>query len=248
VSDAQELQGLVAVVTGSSRNIGRAIALALAKGGAAVIVNARSSVQDAAGVVEEIRHAGGRAAVQVANVGDPDGAAALIAAAVTQFGRLDILVNNASVRREMDFADLDYREWRDIMATTLDGAYLCSRAALPHLIAAGSGSIVNIGGLSSHTGAPRRAHVVAAKAGLAGLTRALAHDLAPHNVTVNCVAPGLIETARTGPEPAHHQKLATPLGRKGTPEEIATLVRFLCGPGSRYITGQTIHANGGAYM
>jgi 3-oxoacyl-[acyl-carrier protein] reductase len=248
VSDERELHGLVAVVTGSSRNIGRAIALALAEGGAAVMVNARSAARDAAVVAEEIQQAGGQAAVQIANVGDPDGAAALIAATVTQFGRLDILVNNASVRREMDFADLDYREWRDIMATTLDGAYLCSRAALPHLMAAGSGSIVNIGGLSSHTGAPRRAHVVAAKAGLAGLTRALAHDLAPHKVTVNCVAPGLIDTSRTGPEPAHHQKLATPLGRKGTPEEIATLVRFLCGPGSRYITGQTIHANGGVYM
>ena len=248
MSHAQELQGLVAVVTGSSRNIGRAIALALARGGAAVMVNARSAAQDAAAVVEEIQRAGGRAAVQVANVGEPHDAAALIAAAAAQFGRLDILVNNASVRREMDFADLDYREWRDIMATTLDGAYLCSRAALPHLIAAGSGSIVNIGGLSSHTGAPRRAHVVAAKAGLAGLTRALAHDLAPHNVTVNCVAPGLIDTSRTGPEPAHHHKLSTPLGRKGTPEEIANLVRFLCGPGARYITGQTIHANGGVYM
>ena len=248
MSDAQELQGLVAVVTGSSRNIGRAIALALADGGAAVMVNARSAAQDAAAVVEAITGAGGRAAAQIGDVGDPDAAAALIAAAVKQFGRLDILVNNASVRREMDFADLDYAEWRSIMATTLDGAYLCSRAALPHLIAAGSGSIVNIGGLSSHTGAPRRAHVVAAKAGLAGLTRALAHDLAANNVTVNCVAPGLIDTSRTGPEPAHHQKLATPLGRRGTPEEIATLVRFLCGPGSRYITGQTIHANGGVYM
>ena len=248
MSDEQELQGLAAVVTGSSRNIGRAIALALAEGGAAVIVNARSAAQEAAAVVEAITRGGGRAAAHIADVGDPAAAAGLIAAAVQQFGRLDILVNNASVRREMDFADLDYAEWRSIMATTLDGAYLCSRAALPHLIAAGSGSIVNIGGLSSHTGAPRRAHVAAAKAGLAGLTRALAHDLAPHQVTVNCVAPGLIETTRTGPEPAHHQKLATPLGRKGTPEEIANVVRFLCGPGSRYITGQTIHANGGVYM
>jgi 3-oxoacyl-[acyl-carrier protein] reductase len=172
----------------------------------------------------------------------------LIAAAVKTFGRLDILVNNASVRREIDFANLEYTEWRDIMATTLDGAYLCSRAALPHLIAAGGGSIVNIGGLSSHTGAPNRAHVIAAKAGLTGLTRALAHDLAPHKVTVNCVAPGLIDTARKGPEPAHHLKLATPLGRKGTPDDIANLVRFLCGPGARYITGQTIHANGGLFM
>jgi len=248
VSVEQELQGLVAIVTGSSRNIGRAIALALADGGAAVVVNARSAAQDAAAVVEEIRKAGGRAAAHITNVGDPEGAAALVAVAVREFGRLDVLVNNASVRREMDFADLDYREWRDIMATSLDGAYLCSRAALPHLIAAGGGSIVNIGGLSSHTGAPRRAHVIAAKAGLAGLTRALAHDLAPHNVTVNCVAPGLIDTVRTGPEPAHHQKLATPTGRKGTPDEVANLVRFLCGPGARYITGQTIHANGGIYM
>lgn len=244
----KELDGLVAVVTGSSRNIGRAIALDLASAGAAVMVTGKSAIAEATAVAEEIRAAGGKAAAHVADVGDPDSAAALIAAAVKRFGRLDILVNNASVRREMDFADLDYAEWRSIMATTLDGAYLLSRAALPHLIAAGGGSIVNIGGLSSHTGAPRRAHVVAAKAGLTGLTRALAHDLAPHKVTVNCVAPGLIDTTRTGPEPAHHTKLATPLGRKGTPEEIATLVRFLCGPGSRYITGQTIHANGGLYM
>ena len=244
----RELAGLVALVTGSSRNIGRAIALSLAEAGASVMVSGRSAIAEANGVAEEIRAAGGKAAADVADVGDPAGAAALAAATIRTFGRLDILVNNASVRREVDFADLDYAEWRSIMATTLDGAYLLSRAALPHLIAAGGGSIVNIGGLSSHTGAPRRAHVIAAKAGLTGLTRALAHDLAPHKVTVNCVAPGLVDTARAGPEPAHHQKLATPLGRKGTPQEIATLVRFLCGPGSRYITGQTIHANGGLYM
>ena len=248
MSGERELAGLVALVTGSSRNIGRAIALSLAEAGASVMVSGKSAIADANGVVEEIRAAGGKAAAEVADVGDPAGATALAAATIRAFGRLDILVNNASVRREVDFADLDYAEWRSIMATTLDGAYLLSRAALPHLIAAGGGSIVNIGGLSSHTGAPRRAHVIAAKAGLTGLTRALAHDLAPHKVTVNCVAPGLVDTARTGPEPAHHQKLATPLGRKGTPGEIATLVRFLCGPGSRYVTGQTIHANGGLYM
>jgi 3-oxoacyl-[acyl-carrier protein] reductase len=248
MSGERELDGLVALVTGSSRNIGRAIALTLAEGGASVMVSARTAIADANAVVDEIRGGGGKAAAEIADVGDPVSAAALVASTVATFGRLDILVNNASVRREMDFADLEYAEWRSIMATTLDGAYLLSRAALPHLITAGGGSIVNIGGLSSHTGAPRRAHVIAAKAGLTGLTRALAHDLAPHDVTVNCVAPGLVDTARTGPEPAHHQKLATPLGRKGTPEEIATLVRFLCGPGSRYITGQTIHANGGLYM
>jgi len=243
-----ELAGHVAVVTGSARNIGRAIALALAGGGAAVMVNARRSMREAEAVAEEIRQAGGQAGVTLADVGDPVSAAGLIAAAVERFGRLDILVNNASVRREVAFADLDYTEWRKIMATTLDGAYLCSRAALPHLTRSGAGAIVNIGGLSSHTGAAGRAHVVAAKAGLAGLTRALAHDLAPHRVTVNCVAPGMIDTARTGAEPAHHTGRTPPIGRTGTPEEIASLVRFLCGPDARYITGQTIHANGGLFM
>jgi 3-oxoacyl-[acyl-carrier protein] reductase len=119
---------------------------------------------------------------------------------------------------------------------------------MPHLVAAGAGAIVNIGGMSAHTGATRRAHVIAAKMGLVGLTRALAHDLAKHHVTVNCVAPGLIDTARTGAEPAHHAGKVPPLGRKGTPDEIGTLVRFLCGPDARYITGQTIHANGGLFM
>ena len=243
-----ELAGRVALVTGSARNIGRAIALGLARGGAAVIVNARQSAREAEAVAEEIRQMGGQAAAAIADVGDPDAAAGLIKAAIERFGRLDILVNNASVRREVDFASLDYGEWREILATTLDAAYLCSRAALPHLIASGAGAIVNIGGLSAHTGAARRAHVIAAKAGLVGLTRALAHDLAPHVITVNCVAPGMIETVRTGAEPAHHAGRTPPVGRRGTPEEIAALVRFLCGPDARYITGQTIHANGGTFM
>ena len=243
-----DLQGRAAIVTGSARNIGRAIARALAGAGAAVVINARSSEAEAEAVAKEIRDAGGKATARIADVGTPEGAAALVGAALDHFGRLDILVNNAAVRREMDFARLDYGEWRTILATILDGAYLCAHAALPHLIAAGGGSIVNIGGLSSYTGAARRAHVIAAKAGLVGLTRALAHDLAPHAITVNCVAPGLIDTARRGPEPAHHASHATLVGRRGTPEEIAAVVRFLCGPDARYITGQTLHANGGVYM
>jgi len=248
MSVRNELAGRVAVVTGSGRNIGRAIALALADGGAAVLVSARRSLPEAERVAAEIRAKGGRAAAELADVADPASVARLIETAVAHFGRLDILVNNASVRRETSLADLEYAEWREILATTLDGAYLCSRAALPHLVAAGGGgSIVNIGGLSAHTGARRRAHVIAAKAGLVGLTRALAHDLAPHQVTVNCVAPGMIETTRAGAEPAHHAGKTPPVGRRGTPEEIASLVRFLCGPGARYITGQTIHANGGLF-
>jgi 3-oxoacyl-[acyl-carrier protein] reductase len=240
-------------VTGSSRNIGRAIALDLAATGAAVVVNTRHSVQAAEAVVAEIREGGGRAVLQQADVSTPKGAAALAAAAIDHFGRLDILVNNASVRRETDFAQLDYQEWREILAITLDGAFLCTREALPHLIASGRGVVVNIGGLSAHTGAARRAHVVAAKAGLAGLTRALAHDLAPYAITVNCVAPGVIDTVRdsrsTGTStPAHHAVHVPLTGRRGQPEEVASVVRFLCGPDARYITGQTIHVNGGTFM
>lgn len=243
-----ELAGRVALVTGSARNIGRAIALSLAQGGASVMVTAKTSAAEAEAVAEEIRGFGGRAASMIADVGDPASAASLVRTTVETLGRLDILVNNASVRREVDFADLEYGEWREIMGITLDGAYLCSRAAMPHLVAADGGSIVNIGGLSAHTGATRRAHVIAAKMGLVGLTRALAHDLAKHHVTVNCVAPGLIDTTRVGAEPAHHAGKMPPLGRKGMPEDIASLVRFLCGPGARYITGQTIHSNGGMFM
>jgi 3-oxoacyl-[acyl-carrier protein] reductase len=247
MSIENELEGCVAIVTGSARNIGRAIALSLADAGAAVVVSARKAQADADAVAAEIRAQGGRAIAVLANVGDPSSAAALIDVAVREFARLDILVNNASVRREVELAKLEYAEWRDVLATTLDGAFLCSRAAMPHLVAAGGGSIVNIGGMSAHTGATRRAHVLAAKMGLVGLTRALAHDLAKHQVTVNCVAPGMIETAREGPEPAHHAGRTPPVGRRGTPEEIAALVRFLCGPGARYITGQTIHINGGLF-
>jgi len=244
------LAGRVALVTGSSRNIGRAIAMALARAGAAVMVNARTSSAEAEQVASAIRSEGGHAAAQLADVSDPGEAAHLVAATVGEFGGLDILVNNASVRRERAFAALDYQEWREILAITLDGAYLCCHAALPHLIASGQGAVVNIGGLSAHTGSAGRAHVVAAKAGLVGLTRALAHDLAPHAVTVNCVAPGLIATARvTGAAPpAHHAKHNTLAGRQGEPEDVASLVRFLCGPEARYITGQVVHANGGAYV
>jgi 3-oxoacyl-[acyl-carrier protein] reductase len=248
---AQELAGKVALVTGGARNIGRAISLALAQGGASVLVNARDSKDAAEETVALIHAAGGKAALHLADITAPKAAVAMAKAAADQFGRLDILVNNAAIRKETAFADMKLEEWREVLAVTLDGAFLCTQACLPHLVKAGGGSVVNIGGMTGHKGARGRAHVVAAKAGLAGLTRALAMDLAAHAITVNCVVPGTIETVRGLPgapeRPAHRQDLP-PVGRRGTPEEIAGTVRFLCGPGARYITGQTLHANGGGYM
>ncbi len=249
-----ELEGLRAIVTGSARNIGREIALELARAGAAVLVNARSAGPEAEAVVADIEAMGGRAAMVLADVSTPAGAQTLVTTAVAAFGGVEILVNNAAVRREVDFRDLGFAEWREVLGVTLDGAYLCAHAALPHLVASrGRGTIVNIGGLSAHVGAARRAHVVAAKAGLVGLTRALAHDLASSGVTANCVAPGLIDTVRregstSGGAPAHHSRHATVVGRLGECADVAAAVRFLSGPSARYITGQTIHVNGGAYL
>jgi 3-oxoacyl-[acyl-carrier protein] reductase len=247
-----ELAGRVAVVTGAARNIGRSIAQDLARGGARVVVNALNSAAAAEETVQLIRDAGGEAIVHIADVTDEAATQGLAAAAVAAFGGLDILVNNAAIRRETPFAALTPADWREVMGVILDGAYLCTRAALPHLQHSSMASIVNIGGLSGHTGSPGRAHVVAAKAGLAGLTRALAHDFGPDGITVNCVVPGLIDTVRgasaTGGTPAIHGLHRPLAGRRGRPEEVAALVRFLCGPQARYLTGQTMHANGGAYL
>jgi len=246
-----EISG-VAVVTGSARNIGREIALELAAAGNAVIVNARSSAAEAAEVVRAIEATGGRAAVHLADVSEPAGAQSLAEAAIRHFGQIDILINNAAVRREVPFEELDFARWREVMSVILDGAYLCAHAALPYLRQSNAGAIVNIGGMSAHAGSAGRAHVIAAKAGLVGLTRALAHDLGPDGITVNCVVPGLIATVRGGSagnsEPAHHAERTTLLGRRGQPDEVASLVQFLCGPTARYVTGQTIHANGGAFL
>jgi 3-oxoacyl-[acyl-carrier protein] reductase len=247
---ANELAGKVAIVTGAGRNIGRAIALALAEGGASVLVNAHSNRGEAEAVAREIEAAGGKALVHIGDVADATAVQAMADAAVKHFGRIDILVNNAALRREKSFADMTYAEWREIMDVTLDGTFHCVKACLAALRQSGAGTIVNIGGLSAHTGARDRAHVVTAKAGIVGFTRALAHDLAADNITVNCVVPGLIGTPRPKdkPEPAHHLTHRTITGERGRPEDVAAAVRFLCGPGARYVNGQAIHANGGAYL
>jgi 3-oxoacyl-[acyl-carrier protein] reductase len=247
---SEELTGKVAIVTGAGRNIGRAIALALAGAGASILANARERRAEAESVAGEIIGAGGKAVVHIGNVADETAVRAMTDAAVSQFGRIDILVNNAALRREKPFAEMDYAEWREILDVTLDGAFHCTKACLPALRASGAGTIVNIGGLSAHSGAANRAHVVTAKAAIVGLTRALAHDLASDGITVNCVVPGLIGTPRPRgqPEPAHHLTHGTLTGERGKPDDVAAVVRFLCTPAARYITGQAIHANGGAYL
>jgi len=243
----KELQGRVAIVTGAGRNIGRAMALDLAAGGAAVMVNTRSNLAQAEGVVKEIEAAGGQALAFAADVADAAAVDRMVAATVAKFGRIDYLINNAALRGEQPLATMTYAQWRGVLDVILDGAFHCVKACLPHLKNSGAGAIVNIGGLSGHTGAKDRLHVVTAKSGLVGMTRALAHELADDRVTVNLVVPGLVGTPRAR-EPHHHGLHHTLFGEMGKVEDIAATVRFLCGPGARYINGQTIHLSGGAYF
>jgi len=169
-----------------------------------------------------------------------------------EWGRLDVLVNNAAIRREAGLAALSADDWHDTLRVVLDGAFFCTQASLPLLKASKQAAIVNIGGLTAHTGATDRVHVVTAKAGLVGMTRALAHDLAAHNITVNCVAPGLIDTVRQASSasaaPRHHATHSALLGRRGLPREVAQAVVYLAGDAARFITGQVLHVNGGAYL
>src|SRR5437764_3207286 len=238
--DSAPLKGKVALVTGAIRNIGRAIALALADPGAKVAVNGRESRDEGQAVVDEIAARGGEAVLVAADVTQRADVDAMIAAISKRFGRLDILVNNAAIRREAAFADLPYAEWRAAQAVCVDGAFHCTQAALPLLRDSGAAAVINIGGLTAYPGASRRAHVVTAKAALGGLTRALAHELAEFGITVNCIAPGLMDTVRNDASasiaPAHHADRRTLLGRRGHPSEIASAVVWLAGPGARFTT------------
>lgn len=245
----QALPDKVALVTGSSRNIGRAIARALAGNGSHVVIHAahdQAAAEETLGLVEAC---GRQGLVILGDLADPETAPRIIEELLNRFGRLDTLVNNAAIRPESPFSALSFAEWRRVMSVCLDSVFLMSHAALPALQASEQATIINIGGLTAHTGAANRAHVITAKAGLVGFTRALAHELSPDGVTVNCVAPGLIETARpAGDKPQHHATRTNLVNRRGQPEEIAETVAFLAGPSGRYITGQTIHVNGGAYL
>jgi 3-oxoacyl-[acyl-carrier protein] reductase len=250
-SQVGELAGQVALVTGGVRKIGRSIALALAREGAAIAVNAKSSRDEADDAVREIEALGGRARVVMGDVTDEAEVARMVAEIGSALGPVDILVNNAAVRRDGVFTTMTFADWRLVMAVVLDGAFLMSRAVIPGMLAKGRGTIINIGGVTAHTGASGRAHVSAAKAGLVGLTKALAVEFGHDGITVNCVAPGKIGGPRSatsgkgGAIPGGGHPL---VGHDGSPDDVAAAVKLLCSPGGRFITGQTIHVSGGIYL
>ena len=244
-----ELKGKVALVTGATKNIGRAIARALASGGASVAVNSRASKADGDKVVSEITDAGGKALACVADVSDPEAVNAMVKAVIDRYGGIDILVLNASIRKQTHISEMSFEEWRRIMSISLDGSFHCVKACLPSMTKRGGGSIVTLGGMMALAGAKNRVHGSVVKHGLVGMTRALALDLADQGIRVNCVAPGQMNTPGAGeplivPAPSKN----VPLGRKGEPEEIAAVVRFLCGPGASFVSGQTLHVNGAQMM
>ncbi len=248
---AAALAGKVALVTGAGKNIGRAIALMLARDGAAVAVNGRGDVAAVDAVVAEIRANDGTAMAAMADVAERDQARALADRVAGAFGGLDIVVSNAGLRRQTAFLDISLAEWREIMSVALDGAFFLSQAAIPHMIKRGGGVIVAMSGMSNHVGTPNRAHVSASKAGLEGLMRSLAVEFGGQNIRANCIAPGAIDTVRgasAGVLPGTLTLAGTPLGRKGGVDEIAAMVRLLVGPEGAYVTGQTIHVNGGVFL
>jgi len=241
----------VALITGAGRNIGRAIAHALSKQGFALAINVRASVSEGQAVVDELLALGTPAILCVADVTDRHSVQGMMDLIQSNWGRLDVVVNNAAIRREAPLEQVSVEDWRNTLAVVLDGAFYCSQAALPLLRLSPMGAVINIGGLTAHTGAKNRPHVVTAKSGLVGLTRALAHDLAP-SITVNCVSPGMISTQRNSgtasAQPNHHATRHPLMDRRGTAEEVAAMVTFLASDQARFVTGQVMHVNGGTYL
>jgi 3-oxoacyl-[acyl-carrier protein] reductase len=248
-SPGKELAGKVALVTGAALNIGRAIALDLASVGAAVAVNTRTSREAAEAVVREIRAGGGKAELYMADIADATQVQQMVEGINARLGRIDILVLNASVRRETRLIDMSFEQWRVPLSISLDGSFHCIKACLPAMIAAGEGNIIALTGSNVLTGAIGKVHSSAAKSGLTGMIRALAREVGPLGVRANCVSPGMINTSRPSHRsPRRDVKGLIPIERMGESAEIAAAVRYLCGPGASYITGQTIHVNGGQTM
>ena len=242
------LAGKTALVTGASRNIGKAIAIAYAGAGANVIINTLQDRTSAEAVAAEIEAGGGTAAVEVADVVDRPAVEAMVARANDKFGGVDILVANASARGLVDFLEMDYATWRRIIDISLDGTFHLAQTTLPHMVAQGWGRIVTVGGISWHLGFKRRANNLTGKSGLVGLTRALAAEFGDRGITANNISPGQIDTAR--PASAGERPPMTnppPVPRMGEVAEIASAALFLAHPQQGYVNGQIMHVNGGLY-
>ena len=239
----------VAIVTGASRGIGRAAARRLAAAGAAVVAAARGDHADA--VAEEIRGAGGRSVAVSADVTDPGRVDAMVRTALDEYGRVDVLVNNAGIVRDQLALRMSAADWDAVVATNLTAAFNCARAVLRPMIRQRGGRIINVGSVVGRMGNPGQANYAASKAGLEGFSRALAREVASRGITVNVVAPGMIDTDMTAKlgEPAQAAMLAQiPMGRLGTTEDIAGAIGFLASDEAAYVTGHVLAVNGGMYM
>ncbi|MEQ8195471.1 MAG: SDR family oxidoreductase [Rhodospirillales bacterium] len=246
-----ELAGKIAIVTGASRNIGRAIALELARGGADVTVNGQSDKAAAESVAEEIRKMGRKAHVVIADISKQEDVDRIVAETVKELGGVDILVNNAAARSRKDFTELTFAEWERVRSIACDGALRLCIAAVPHMIKRGGGSIVGIHGMGSYSGSSKGAHKSAVKDAMSAFHRGMAADLGKHNINANVGVVGSFDTDRasgSGDAISQTADAKVPMGRKGTPQDMANLIRFLCGPYGHYISGQTIHVNGAALM
>lgn len=246
-----DLSGKVAVVTGASRGIGRAVAVELAKNGASVVVNYAGNAVAAEETASTIRGLGSEALVVGTNVADQDQVNDMIKQTLNKFGRIDILVNNAGITRDNLLPRMREDDWDNVINVNLKGAYNCARAVMRPMLKARWGRIINISSVVGLYGNPGQANYAAAKAGLIGFSKSLARELGSRNITVNAVAPGYIATDMTAglPEEAKTQMLSSvALGRLGTPEEIASVVAFLAGNAAGYITGQVIVVDGGMTM
>ncbi len=242
------LEGHAALVTGASRGIGRAIALRLAREGVRVAVNYNAGAASAERVVEEIRSLGGEAIALQADVSDEAQVTAMTARLIEEWRRVDILVNNAGVRQDRLAMRMTAEEWESVVSVNLKGAYLCAKAVLPQMVRQRRGRIINMSSVVGLAGNPGQANYAASKAGLVGLTKSVAKEVARRNITVNALAPGYIVTGMVEElsEDLKQQVLSRiPMNRLGVPEDVAGMTAFLCSDEAAYITGQVFRIDGG---
>jgi len=246
-----ELKGKVALISGSSRGIGRAIAILLAEAGSDVIVNYVSNSKAAGDVVQTVQATGRKALAIRADVSEVKQTDSMMDQALNEFGKVDILVNNAGITRDRSFLKISREQWKEVLLVNLEGAFNLTHGLLPLMIESGWGRIINISSIVAQMGNFGQSNYAVAKGGLIAFTKTLAREVAMKNITVNCVSPGFIDTDMTSvvsEEALDVVRFITPMRRLGKPEEVAIAVRFLANPKSSFITGQVINVNGGMYM